>query len=155
MTRSHSKRLRFPHCHSEGGQKGLYLPGKLWYHRIMTKNGFSAYAEPREAGIKRMREEMERRSRVRCPLLIEAVHAESAFGVLRENLDYKCAKVQMRQRACARKAVGNRRPCDRGVCSDAESPLDSVHLFQTIHISVGRFLTAEKVGHCSVAINIG
>ena len=50
------------------------------------------YDELTEVDIKKMREEMDYRTRVLRPKLIEDVQTARAFGDLSENFEYKCAK---------------------------------------------------------------
>lgn len=53
---------------------------------------FWMYDELTEVDIKKMREEMDYRTRVLRPKLIEDVQTARAFGDLSENFEYKCAK---------------------------------------------------------------
>ena len=50
------------------------------------------YDELTEVDIKKMREEIDYRTRVLRPQLIEEVQTARAFGDLSENYEYKCAK---------------------------------------------------------------
>ena len=50
------------------------------------------YDELTEDDIKKMKEELDHRSRVLRPQLIEEVQTARAFGDLSENFEYKCAK---------------------------------------------------------------
>lgn len=50
------------------------------------------YDELTEVDIKKMREEIDYRTRVLRPQLIEEVQTARAFGDLSENFEYKCAK---------------------------------------------------------------
>lgn len=58
----------------------------------------------------------------------------------------------MRHGAGDRKTAGNRCPCDCYVRFGAESPQDSVRLFEAAYISAGYFRARRKMGYCSVAI---
>ena len=53
-----------------------------------------------------------------------------------------------------RKATGDCGPCDRHVRSGAESLQDSVRPFENARISSGDSGSEEKLGTCSVDINI-
>ena len=50
------------------------------------------YDELTEVDLKKMREEIDYRTRVLRPQLIEEVQTARAFGDLSENFEYKCAK---------------------------------------------------------------
>ena len=50
------------------------------------------YDELTEVDIKKMQEEINYRTRVLRPQLIEEVQTARAFGDLSENYEYKCAK---------------------------------------------------------------
>ena len=50
------------------------------------------YDELTEVDIRKMREEIDYRTRVLRPKLIEDVQTARAFGDLSENFEYKCAK---------------------------------------------------------------
>ena len=58
----------------------------------MKKEDRSMYDELTEVDIRKMREEIDYRTRVLRPKLIEDVQTARAFGDLSENLEYKCAK---------------------------------------------------------------
>ena len=58
----------------------------------MKKEDRSMYDELTEVDIRKMREEIDYRTRVLRPKLIEDVQTARAFGDLSENFEYKCAK---------------------------------------------------------------
>ena len=56
------------------------------------KEGCAVYDELTAVDIKKMKEELDHRTRVLRPQLIEEVQTARAFGDLSENYEYKCAK---------------------------------------------------------------
>ena len=60
--------------------------------RVRRRKEFPVYDELTEVDIRKMREEIDYRTRVLRPQLIEEVQTARAFGDLSENYEYKCAK---------------------------------------------------------------
>jgi len=63
-----------------------------WYRDPSLKRSCVMYDELTEVDIKKMQEEINYRTRVLRPQLIEEVQTARAFGDLSENYEYKCAK---------------------------------------------------------------
>lgn len=104
------------------------------------------YDELTEVDIKKMREEIDYRTRVLRPKLIADVQTARAFGDLSENFEYKCAK-QEKNRNDSRIRYLQRMVSTAKVISTASSE-DTAGLFDRLvvyHEKLGREMTVRIV----------
>ena len=104
------------------------------------------YDELTEVDIKKMREEIDYRTRVLRPKLIADVQTARAFGDLSENFEYKCAK-QEKNRNDSRIRYLQRMVSTAKVISTASSK-DTAGLFDRLvvyHEKLGREMTVRIV----------
>lgn len=104
------------------------------------------YDELTEVDIKKMKEEIDYRTRVLRPKLIEDVQTARAFGDLSENFEYKCAK-QEKNRNDSRIRYLQKMVSTAKVISTASGE-DTVGLFDKVtafHEKLGREMTLRIV----------
>ena len=94
------------------------------------------YDELTEVDIRKMREEIDYRTRVLRPKLIEDVQTARAFGDLSENFEYKCAK-QEKNRNDSRIRYLERMIRTARVISDGSAE-DAVGLYRSEERRVGK-----------------
>ena len=98
----------------------------------MKKEDRSMYDELTEVDIRKMREEIDYRTRVLRPKLIEDVQTARAFGDLSENFEYKCAKEKNRNDSRIRyleRMIRTARVISDGSAEDAVGLYDRVTVF--------------------------
>lgn len=126
---------------------GLAARENSWYNGGSNqKEVLSMYDELTEVDLKKMREEIDYRTRVLRPKLIADVQTARAFGDLSENYEYKCAK-QEKNRNDSRIRYLERMVRTAKVIS-ADSGGDVVGLFDTVvvyHEKLGREMTLRLV----------
>ena len=101
------------------------------------------YDELTEVDIKKMQEEINYRTRVLRPQLIEEVQTARAFGDLSENFEYKCAK-QEKNRNDARIRYLQRMIKTAKVIED-RSAADTAGLYDTVEIFMENLGKSRKI----------
>ena len=90
------------------------------------------YDELTEVDIRKMKEEIEYRTREVRPKIIEDLQTARAFGDLSENYEYKAAKQELRR--CDSRLRYLRRMIDTAKVIKPDSATDQVGLFDTVEV---------------------